>query len=254
MGKLEAESSNSKDEETVAVLPRTFESEENMEQSHDKNQPADSINADTPQLIRVKDISVWMFATTSQWVQDHLQQKNIINFRSSPTSYAAHCIQQNSVVSSIRILFNEPILRHIRKCTITKAQRATGIDKLSVNLNNLDKIIGLVIARGVIGGRTFPNKSIWTAIWGCNLFSQTMPRDRFLKIIKYLRFNLKTERRRNLLQDKFCLALSLWNPFIENCQKANIPDANITIDKQLLPCKARCKFIQYMANNHTSLV
>ena len=41
--------------------------------------------------------------------------------------------------------------------------------------------------------------------------------DRFLEIIKYLRFDLKSEKRQNLLQDKFCLASSLWNPFIENC-------------------------------------
>ena len=45
-----------------------------------------------------------------------------------------------------------------------------------------------------------------------------------------------------------CLALSLRNPFIENSQKAFKPNADITIDKQLLPCNARCKFIQYMTN------
>ena len=89
---------------------------------------------------------------------------------------------------------------------------------------------------------------MWSAIWGCNLFSKTMPRYRFLEIIKCLRFNQKSERRQNLLQDKFCLASLLWNPFIENCQKAYISDANITIDQQLLPCKARCKLIQYMVN------
>ena len=71
-----------------------------------------------------------------------------------------------------------------------------------------------------------------------------MPRHRFLEIMKYLRFNEKSKRRRNLQMDKFCLATSLWNPFIENCQTAFRPNANITVDEQLLPCKARCKFIQ----------
>ena len=59
---------------------------------------------------------------------------------------------------------------------------------------------------------------------------------------------MKSERRRNLEKDKFCLASSLWNPFIENCEKEFRPNANITLNKQQLPCKARCKFIQYMAN------
>ena len=73
----------------------------------------------------------------------------------------------------------------------------------------------------------------------------TMPRDRSLEIIRFLRFDLKTERR-NLLYDKFALASHLWNNFIENCQKAFIPQYNITVDEQLLPCKARCKFIQQL--------
>ena len=51
-----------------------------------------------------------------------------------------------------------------------------------------------------------------------------------------------------LEHDKFCLASSIWIPFVENCRKAYIPNVLITVDKQLLPCKARCKFIQYMAN------
>ena len=42
--------------------------------------------------------------------------------------------------------------------------------------------------------------------------------------------------------------LASWDPLIiENCQLAYIPQQNITIDEQLLPCKARCKFTQYMA-------
>ena len=47
---------------------------------------------------------------------------------------------------------------------------------------------------------------------------------------------------------KFYLASSLQNPSIENCQEAFRPNANITIDEQLLLCKAWCKFKQYMAN------
>ena len=66
--------------------------------------------------------------------------------------------------------------------------------------------------------------------------------------MKYLRFDLKSERRLILLQEKFCLALSLLNSFIENCHRAYIADTSITIDEQLLPCKACCKFIQHMAN------
>ena len=84
---------------------------------------------------------------------------------------------------------------------MTEGQRVTENDKWSVSLDELVKFISLVIARGV-GGRILPMKSMWIATWGCNLFSKTMPRDRFLEIMKYLRFDQKSKRRLNLLQDK----------------------------------------------------
>ena len=57
---------------------------------------------------------------------------------------------------------------------------------------------------------------------------------------------MKSNRHQRVIYDKFCLASSLWNSFVENCQKAYVPGPYITIDEQLLPCKARCRFIQYM--------
>ena len=140
------------------------------------------------------------------------------------------------------------MLRNIQHCTTAEAQRVTRDPNWTISLDELEKFLGLIIARGVIGGRTLPILSLWNRLWGCALFSKTMPRHRFLEIMTYLRFDLKSERRRNLEKDKFCLASSLWNLLIENCQKAFRPNANITVDEQLLPCKARCKFIKYIAN------
>ena len=73
MAELEAESSDSKKEETVTVLARPFWSKENMGQSQDKNQSADSTNADAPQPMRSKDGLLWMLATISQCVQGCLE-------------------------------------------------------------------------------------------------------------------------------------------------------------------------------------
>ena len=55
---LEAESFDSQDEEFVAVLLRPFRSEENMAQSHDKHQPADSTDPDALHPIQSKDESL----------------------------------------------------------------------------------------------------------------------------------------------------------------------------------------------------
>ncbi|KAJ8873290.1 hypothetical protein PR048_026924, partial [Dryococelus australis] len=53
------------------------------------------------------------------------------------------------------------------------------------------------------------------------------------------------QRSARLVKDKFAL---VWDSFIENCSLCYVPGANITVDEQLFPTKARCKFTQYMAN------
>ena len=51
-----------------------------------------------------------------------------------------------------------------------------------------------------------------------------------------------------LQHDKFGLVSHIWNLFIENCRMSFNPHENLMVDEQMLPCKANCKFIQYMSN------
>ncbi|XP_043604494.1 piggyBac transposable element-derived protein 4-like [Bombus pyrosoma] len=47
---------------------------------------------------------------------------------------------------------------------------------------------------------------------------------------------------------KFALISTIWDNFIENSQNCYKPGANITIDEQFIPTKARCRFMQYLPN------
>ena len=69
-----------------------------------------------------------------------------------------------------------------------------------------------------------------------------------LEIMKCLKFHLKSERKRNLEKNKFCLACLLWNLFLENFQKAYNSYVNKNIDELLLPRTASCKFTKYVPN------
>ena len=115
-------------------------------------------------------------------------------------------------------------------------------------MEELDKFLGLVIARDVLGARNQETKSLWNLKWGYPIFNETMTRNRFTEILRFVRFDEKSQRKHRIANDKFLLALAIWKLFIENCQKVFIPSENVTVDEQLLPCKARCNFIQYMAN------
>ena len=80
------------------------------------------------------------------------------------------------------------------------------------------------------------------------MFSNALSKNKFMEIMRFLRLDIKRERRRRLVEDKFCLASYLWDCFSENSQKSYVPNVCVTVDEQLLPCKARCTFIQYKAN------
>ena len=48
--------------------------------------------------------------------------------------------------------------------------------------------------------------------------------------------------------DKFGFIFAVWDKFVANCIIWYKPEKYITVDKQLFPTKAFCRFIQYMVN------
>jgi len=73
-----------------------------------------------------------------------------------------------------------------------------------------------------------------------------MTRDRFIEIKKFLRFDMRNTLNERLQDDKFCLMSFVLSRFVSNSQRSYIPEDSLTIDEQLFPTKARCRFTQYM--------
>ena len=78
------------------------------------------------------------------------------------------------------------------------------------------------------------------------IISETMARNRFIEIMKFQRFDYKQTRSHGLATDKLALISTVWYSFVGNCLRHYKPGANITVDEQLFPTKARCRFTQYM--------
>ena len=75
-----------------------------------------------------------------------------------------------------------------------------------------------------------------------------MGRNRFCEIMRFLRFDLRSTKLSRLQTNKFALISAVWDKFVKNCIDCYKPGENITVDEQLFPTKARCRFLQYMAN------
>ena len=69
-----------------------------------------------------------------------------------------------------------------------------------------------------------------------------------MEIKKFLRFDMRNTRSERLQDDKFCLMSFVLSRFVSKSQRSYNPQESLTIDEQLFPTKARCRFTQYMPN------
>ena len=90
---------------------------------------------DDEQVFWGKDGSCRLALAPNQAVSGRLQQQNIMKIRSGSTAYAFFRIISDSPLSAFRILFNEPMLRNIQKCTLAEAQRVTSDPNWRIFLN-----------------------------------------------------------------------------------------------------------------------
>ena len=63
--------------------------------------------------------------------------------------------------------------------------------------------------------------------------------------MKFLRFDYEQTGSQRLTTDKSSLILIVWHTFVGNCLRNYRPDTNLTVNEQLFPTKARCRFTQY---------
>lgn len=141
------------------------------------------------------------------------------------------------------------MLEHIRDCTVAESRRDSG-ERASwdVSVAELKAFIALLYVRGAYCGKNIEMESFWSEKWGNTFFTSTLSRNRFREIMRFLRFDKKETRRIRLTTDRFALMAEVWERFRQNCVACYKPGQDITVDEQLFPTKARCRFTQYMPN------
>ena len=126
------------------------------------------------------------------------------------TDYTKRNIISGCVTSAFELIIDRHIMGHIKDCTETEAHRVLKKD-WTITVAELRSFLRILYARGAYKARS-----------------------------------LKASER--LQTDKFALISEIWNRFISNSQACYKPYENISIDEQLFPTKARCRFTQYMPN------
>lgn len=172
-----------------------------------------------------------------------LASQNIFRAKQGLTHYCRNVVEP---IDALHLFLDEGLLRHIRDCTVEFGR--TKSESFSVSVQELEAFFGLLYLRGAMSKAHFPYDLLWSNDYGCEKFKRAMSRDRFREIKKCLRFDERFSRSQRVQTDKFALISSVHDRMVENFQRAYMPKENLTIDEQLFPTKARCRFLQYMSN------
>lgn len=110
-------------------------------------------------------------------------------------------------------------------------------------------LIGLLYLSGLYKANRQNVKDLWaTDGCGIDIFRRTMSYQRFLILLKCLRFDNITNRAARRQLDKLAPIRSITDQFIDNCKVHYSPSEYLTIDEKLESFRGRCGFRQYMPN------
>ena len=80
------------------------------------------------------------------------------------------------------------MLHHIQRCTEEEARRVLQADDWRVSLHELDASLTIVYARGAHKATKIKVHELWNRFWAISVICETMACNRFIEIMKFLRF------------------------------------------------------------------
>ena len=112
----------------------------------------------------------------------------------------------------------------------------------NVSKEELPAYFGLVLLSGSEKQWDVSTHDLFGYDFSNPMYKATMSAQRFEDIRRFLRFDDKTTREFRLQTDHMTVFRYIWDLFISNCKKMVQP-----ADKQLVPFKKQCRFLQYIS-------
>ena len=190
----------------------------------------------------------WEVINTDEVSAGRRAQHNVLRDQPSPSPHAKRYVIGGIASSSWRLLIDERMLKHIRECTDKEARRVLVSDDWSLSPYELDAFLGVLYLRSATESKGMDIHLLWSEKYGFPFIKNVMSRNRFVEILRFLRFDDKSSRSQRLKTDKFACVSEVFYAFDANCQSAYVPGPYISVDEQLFPSKVRCGFTQFMAS------
>lgn len=123
-------------------------------------------------------------------------------------------IEDSALPAFLKIIDNS-ILKHVVDCTNAEAKRQDPEKPFVITKEDLLAFIGVQFCGGIycIG---VPIRYLWSERYGVGIVKKLMSKNKFVNIMRYLRFNDKGTRESRVKEDRFALCRWIWDKFIEN--------------------------------------
>ena len=171
----DSDTDSGEDEQSSAAVSIDFLSESDQ-----------SVSQNTAGQVNARNGTVWKNITGAPGL-GRASSSNVFSERPGPTSCCHRSVVNGSPHSAFHLFIDEHMLRCIQKHTINHGNKDN--DDFDLHIDELESLIGLQIARGVLVGKNTPVKQLWSKEWGQLIFRNTMSRDRYQEIMKHLRFD-----------------------------------------------------------------
>ena len=116
----------------------------------------------------------------------------------------------DGLLCAFELLVDNSMPTRIEQCAEAAAHRVKNSDEWRLPLSELKAFISLLYVREALCGKNRPILEFWDTNWGVSFFPETMGRNCFCEIIRFLRFDMRSTRLSRLQTDKFAFFVAVW--------------------------------------------
>lgn len=184
---------------------------------------------------------------SEKWYRTPLEQRgrarthNIIRNQSGPTNHARrYC--GTSPEEAFKLFISPSLVQNIVECTNKEAGEHTHSWK-ETNVEELYNFFGLLLLAGALHENKTRVADLWSAAEGRPIFNDAMARNRFTELLRYLRFDCRSERNS---QDKFAPLRQIFEEIVTKFRANFSSGSELTVDEQLVSFRGRCPFKMFI--------
>ena len=164
-----------------------------MKVSSDESEDNNCVNENRDEEVTIlamyksRDGTMWS-KNSSNSLQGRRNVENIVRVQGGATGFILNCVDISEELLGKNSLLN------IQKYTVDEAKRQ-GNNNFELSIDELKVFLGLFIIRGMIKIRDEPLYRFWENSYGRKIFSETMVRNKFQLVLRYILFDDKATRK-----------------------------------------------------------